>query len=322
MTDQEEDNSILKCFLCANKPEAIKYDMGTSAYNVRCGLCGFYALGEFAKVSLDRDPSNEKRYALAWIVRDLSPAQKQPITADALDDLVRESLAREPTPSGKAQLLLHEIKRRSRALGFGVNFDPAREWPMMKARGLHECQAIIAALRRRCLLAEPRHLNDDQLILEWEGWEMIEPLTGSAARTVFVAMAFRPDLDKPYEQAIKRAIEKVGLTPVRLDKEAFPEKICERILMEIHSSEFVVADFTHQRGGVYFEAGYALALRKSIIWLCREDDVENLHFDTRQYQHIVWSTEVDLAARLEERLRYLLLQKEAPGGVRSKLIGL
>jgi nucleoside 2-deoxyribosyltransferase len=311
MTDQ--GNSIPKCFLCGNKAEALKYDIGSSTYGVRCGVCGFYRLGEFAKVSLDRDPTNEKRYALAWIVRDLSPAQKEPITAEALDDLIRESLAREPTPSGKARLLLHEIKRRSRALGRGIDFDPAREWPMMKARGSQECQAIIAALRSRHLLAEPRHLKDDQLILEWDGWEMIEPLTGSAARTMFVAMAFRPDLDKPYEQAVKLAIEKVGLIPVRLDKETFPEKICERILMEIHSSEFVVADFTHQRGGVYFEAGYALALRKSILWLCREDDIENLHFDTRQYQHIVWSTEVDLAGRLEEKLRYLLLQKETSG---------
>jgi nucleoside 2-deoxyribosyltransferase len=291
MTDQEEDNSISKCFLCGNKAEALKYDIMSSAYGVRCGLCGFYGLGEFAKVSLDRDSSNEKRHALAWIVRELAAAEKQPITAEALDDLVQQSLAREPTPSGKAQLLLQEIKRRSRALGRGVDFDPAREWPIIKARGSEECKAIIDALRRRHLLAEPRHLKDDQLILEWDGWELIEPLTGSAARTVFVAMAFRPDLDEPYEHAIKIAIEKAGLTPVRLDKQVFQEKICERILMEIHSSEFVVADFTYQRGGVYFEAGYALALRKTVLWLCREDDVENLHFDTRQYQHIVWRTE-------------------------------
>jgi len=34
---------------------------------------------------------------------------------------------------------------------------------------------------------------------------------------------------------------------------------------------FIVADFTGQRGGVYFEAGYALGLRKPVIWTCKRD---------------------------------------------------
>jgi nucleoside 2-deoxyribosyltransferase len=311
---QAGSNSIAECFLCGNQPKGAKFDITTHSYAVTCPVCGPYRLHEFAKTTLDLDSSNEKRYALAWIIQDLSYVAKNPITDDAVDDLVREGLAREPTPSGKARLLLQTLKRRSRAFGRGAKFNRAQEWPSIKARGLEECDSIIDELQSRGLLRNPEHFGDDTLALGWDAWQMLEPLTGGAAKTAFVAMAFHPDLEACYELGIKAAIERAGLVPIRLDKETFSEKICERILMEIHSAEFVIADFTHQRGGVYFEAGYALGLRKQIVWVCREDDVENLHFDTRQYPYILWSTTEDLASRLEERLRYLLLQTNERGG--------
>ena len=34
----------------------------------------------------------------------------------------------------------------------------------------------------------------------------------------------------------------------------------DRIIAQIRASKFVVADFTRNRGGVYYEAGFALGL--------------------------------------------------------------
>ena len=65
-------------------------------------------------------------------------------------------------------------------------------------------------------------------------------------------------------------------------------------MMEIKNSRFVIANVTGQRPGVYFEAGYAIGLGLPAIWSVREDDLRNVHFDTRQYSHIVWKREDDL----------------------------
>jgi len=276
------------------------------SYGVNCPVCGKYGLQEFAKVNLDRDTTDEKRQALAWIIRDVEPSVKQPLMDGSIDPLVHQSLSREPTPSGKARLLLQELKKRSRAFGRPVTFDTSREWPGIRARGRDECDAIVKHLRSQGLLVERRHISDEELVLSWMGWEYLEPLRGNSARTVFVAMAFKPDLDAAYNHGIKVAIEQAGLVPIRIDKETFAGKICEQILTEVHSAEFVIADFTYQRAGVYFEAGYALALGKTLIWSCRDDDVKNLHFDTRQYPHILWANPDDLSVRVEQRLRYLL----------------
>jgi len=59
---------------------------------------------------------------------------------------------------------------------------------------------------------------------------------------------------------------------------------------------------TGQRGGVYFEAGFALGLGKPVIWTCRSDDMEKLHFDTRQYNHVTWNTPIELKDKLVNRI--------------------
>lgn len=93
------------------------------------------------------------------------------------------------------------------------------------------------------------------------------------------------------------------MDPVRIDLLQHNEKICDKILAEIRSCQFIIGDFTLQRAGVYFEAGFAMGLGRPVIWTCREDDFENTHFDTRQYNHIVWDTPEDLREKLTNRIR-------------------
>lgn len=87
-----------------------------------------------------------------------------------------------------------------------------------------------------------------------------------------------------------------------MDLKEHNQKICDAIIAEIRKSRFLVADFTGHRGGVYFEAGYALGLGIPVIWTCREDDLEKTHFDTRQYNHVVWKDEKDLFEKLKRRI--------------------
>jgi len=70
-----------------------------------------------------------------------------------------------------------------------------------------------------------------------------------------------------------------------------------------------VADFTGSRGGVYFEAGFALGLGIPVIWSCRKNDVKKVHFDTRQYNHIVWNDSSDLYRQLRDRIEATITQK-------------
>jgi nucleoside 2-deoxyribosyltransferase len=134
------------------------------------------------------------------------------------------------------------------------------------------------------------------------GWIEIEKqLQYDYSKQVFIAMWFNDSMTAVY-QAIKKAVSECDFLPVRIDKKEHNKEISGEILHEIKNSHFIVADVTGQRNGVYFEAGFAMGNKKQVIWSCREEDMENVHFDTRQYKHVVWKNEQDLYEKLKDRI--------------------
>ncbi len=89
---------------------------------------------------------------------------------------------------------------------------------------------------------------------------------------------------------------------MRIDNKEHTNKICDEIIAEIRRSRFVVAEFTGQRNGVYYEAGFAAGLGIPVICTCREDNIADLHFDIRQYNCIDWKTPEELFERLRNRI--------------------
>jgi hypothetical protein len=118
----------------------------------------------------------------------------------------------------------------------------------------------------------------------------------------FVAMWFTKILDAAYSKGIKRAIHAAGFEPVIIRLKEHANIIIEQIINEIRNSTFVVADFTGHRGGVYFEAGIAMGLHIPVIWTCHKDDFQNMHFDTKHYKCLVWTTPDDLAKQLKRSI--------------------
>lgn len=128
------------------------------------------------------------------------------------------------------------------------------------------------------------------LILTPAGWAEVERLKGVNLESVlgFVAMSFHPEFTELYDQAIAPGIRAAGYEPLRVDRKEHSNRIDDEIIATIKRSRFLVADFTAQRGGIYFEAGYALGLGLRVIWSVRADELENVHFDNRQYNFVRW----------------------------------
>ena len=144
----------------------------------------------------------------------------------------------------------------------------------------------------------------DFLFLTTKFWEIVENLqkTEVGNKRAFVAMWFDESMKDYYKNGIKKAIEEAGYVPVRIDLQDFNEKICDEIIAGIKQCKFLVSDFSGQRGGVYFEAGFAKGLGRPVIFTVKKDDVEKLHFDTRQYNHIVYDSPEDLHKKLYNRI--------------------
>lgn len=93
---------------------------------------------------------------------------------------------------------------------------------------------------------------------------------------------------KEYDQrfeAVEKVISEAGAIAIRIDKEHALEDLVGRIKKEIRTAQFVVADLTDERPSCYFEAGYAEALGKKVIYMASKQSVAKpgsktvIHFD-------------------------------------------
>ena len=144
-----------------------------------------------------------------------------------------------------------------------------------------------------------------------DGYRRIEEIRVQVdSAQAFVAMWFNYEMSDAYNVGIEEAITNAGYKSYRVDQEIVQNsdegKIDDTIIAEIRRSRFVVADFTHGdsgiRGSVYYEAGFAHGLGIPVIYSCRQDQIEKVHFDTRQYYHIPWERPEELRVGLEKRI--------------------
>ncbi len=94
-------------------------------------------------------------------------------------------------------------------------------------------------------------------------------------------MSFDDAMDPAYLEGIQPAVEQdCRFTCVNLKHLLHNDDITDRMLAEIRRCQILVADFTQQKHGVYYEAGFALALGKEVIWCVRIDEMNKVLFDT------------------------------------------
>lgn len=153
--------------------------------------------------------------------------------------------------------------------------------------------------------------SDEQICLIYEvatGHKSI-PIMNSclvSSGKVFVSMPMNKDkygqLVDDIRAGIDAGVSATSNSVYFLDLDVYNGNITAKLLEEIQSCKFLVADFTTQNSGVYYEAGYASALGKTVIHTCQCGDFDNVHFDIKQTQFVRWSDKDDLAKRLQHQI--------------------
>lgn len=124
-------------------------------------------------------------------------------------------------------------------------------------------------------------------------------------KSVFIAMSFASEMTGSRE-VIMRVIEDRGYKAMVIDEKEHNEQIVPQIFEEINKAEFIIADLTGHRNGVYYEAGFAKGLGKEVIFTCKEEDFGNSHFDVKQINTIMWLDEWDLEVKLRKRIEAMM----------------
>ncbi|MEX0700540.1 MAG: hypothetical protein WD069_00450 [Planctomycetales bacterium] len=124
---------------------------------------------------------------------------------------------------------------------------------------------------------------------------------------VFVIMPFAEPFDPVYRDVIKPVAEELGFTINRVDEVAGPGIILDDIQRQIEQAHAVIAEISTYQGmhnpNVFYELGYAHALKKPAILLVRREAGKEMPFDVRGYRAIFYDDSIGGKKAVERTLR-------------------
>ena len=312
------------CLIWPGHEGRATYDGRTDVFYVDSPrAAGSYEITVEAKLLLtDGDFSNRDRALLTTILVDnREQGDRWPIVTT---DLLGKARSKSPTPvDQRGERLLQFISNQSDSLADAVEVKEesygAYAWSESVEWG--EVTYLLDYLEEMGWIQGQRSVARSftgGLTVAGHG-RLAEQRVNVDSSQVFVAMWFDDSMSEAFENGIEPAILEAGYVPLRIDQKEHVNKIDDEIISELRRSRFLVSDFTQgedgARGGVYYEAGFAHGLDLPVIFTCRDDTVETLHFDTEHYNHIVWTTSMELREKLKNRI--LAVIGEGPEAHRS-----
>jgi nucleoside 2-deoxyribosyltransferase len=294
-----------KCIICGNNV-SVKMSQSQSVFfgDYECSSCGVYPM-----LSPQIRPFNIKedtKYILAGVLRETRNTRGEiTLTEETIEGLINSASIPNGPLESIDRILQYVFKKSDTAASYiHIAYD---DYPIAYAKDRNECKYFLE------MAVELHYLETKQgsginsstpFRLTLKGWERVDELRKKVvdSKRAFVAMWFDEELGEAWSAGIKPALEETGYIPLRLDLVEHNEKIDDKIIAEIRKSGLLIADFTGHRGGVYFEAGFAMGLGIPVVWTCREDHLKDAHFDTRQYNHIAWKEPADLKEKLKNRI--------------------
>lgn len=299
-----------KCLICNGdtvRESGVHPLQGGQLLMIDCLACGRYYFTRPDAQQAIMGLSDSDRFTLAPLSRRASDAGAP---LELRGDSVHEAILAAPrlTLGDRIDRLLLLLADRSADYSLAASLIPSHDFTLVWAFGPPGLTRLLAIAEERNLLKR----REGGAVLRPDGWDRVDTLraTQPNSRQAFVAMWFDDRLLEAYNKGLKEGIERSRYySAVRISAVQHNDKIDDRVIAEIRRSGLVVADFTGQRPNVYYEAGFARGLGITVISTCSEDQKNDLHFDTRQYNHILWNTPEDLARQLDDRISATALPK-------------
>jgi nucleoside 2-deoxyribosyltransferase len=314
MHNQFEAEQVSKACVLCGQDSMFGKDGHNNSQSFICGACGIYRVTDEFVEDVENLSNDDKKllYKIRSAFRILSDGARAPINvpvhlSNSIGPLLTSAV---PSVQDKLTTLLIWLGKNCESPGRLADFDFTNDYTLFCGRDNEEALFLIQSLAEQQLVVLEELMSDSTRIsykLSAAGWQELSRITQSGAESSngFIAMWF-DQAREPFELAINESIRGAGYLPIRIDRVEYLNRIDDEIIARIRSARFLVADFTGQRNGVYFEAGFMLGLGRPVFWICDASDLANVHFDTRQYNTINYTSPDDLKKRLQFRIEAIL----------------
>lgn len=289
------------CPICDSPATRREHDSkGSGAILVDCPHCGTFAISGSLEVTLFelRSTDQDATAKLAHALRRAEESSERPLfTTYTTEAVLKQPL---PRPREQADLLVRWLAAHVAGPGETLWIEHATHGAIIGSRSPAGFELVLDHLFKEGLVTgyQSKTMSGGDrahATLTFSGWDYYEDLRrgGRVYRKAFMAMKFGDAiLDQVLEAVFKPSAFRAGFDLFKLADRPKAGLIDNRMRVEIQSSDFVVADLSHDNLGAYWEAGYAEGLGKPVIYTCEKSKFEHAktHFDTNHHLTILWDS--------------------------------
>jgi hypothetical protein len=310
------------CVICQSGADI---DRENEWYKYQCPRCGWFFISDNAVEIINEHHSkkNIRPVTFANISSWIRENQKTWIDTNQLDKLLKLET---PLVNEKSEKILNALYKITdypgKPITIKIDAKDINTLNLLADCWLFDCNELVYFLKHlsatRLISFESNSLSSSTLNISPKGFLYIDEIHKKInSNLCFCAMWFDEQLNPVWKNAIKLAINQAGYDAKRIDKHPYNTGVVDEIIAMIKRSKFVVVDLTGNRGGCYFEGGYAKALGLEVIFTCRSDKLEDIHFDVRHYNFLTW--EEDKLENFKEQLRWRIESTLGRGNFDSTL---
>ena len=346
---------ISGCIICGN-PDVNTVINRTDApllciASIECQCCGNYSL-EYSlsydniKTRKPYEITNENRSQFIGYTRELTLLNRTiDIKLNDFKTFITTAIQQAPkTVPDKIDKLLINLSRLANNPSSDIEINPVKDYALGYCVDENEFKYYLKYLDEINFFKQNRGSQGYKITVD--GWKKIQDLSiiKNVSEQCFIAMWFTDEMNKVYLDYISKAIERAGYKPMIIPDVKHDNEVTSQILAEIQKSKFMIADFTGQRAGVYFEAGFAKGLGLNVIWTCKKDWFDNkeaenegeykindqwkkgiikqerhTHFDVNHRQFILWEYDAkEKLNKFEEDIYNSIVEQFGEGPLKSK----
>lgn len=292
-----------KCPLCGSDLLTSQPSQNTFGHFYNCPQCGRFTT---CSDVLGRDIENNTHIIAGYLITNNRQNKGKPF--ELSDQNVERILNHPSVPRRlieKADRILTYCYEKTDNLGAIVPIDE-HEIYFSFVKNQEEFHGILEELEKEQYL-EAIGITDEneyRIKLSFKGKTRAEELIriNAISKRVFVAMQFSDEMLDLFERTIKPTCAEMGYEAFHVGKIEHNNDINDEIIAGIKASRFVIADFSDNNYGAYFEAGYAQGMGLPVIRICKKERLKGIHFDVNHYSMVLWENDKSLQDGLRNRI--------------------
>lgn len=290
------------CVLCGKMVPLFEIHPREDARIVNCRTCGRFAIEKIIIEGGGLGELKDKLYHLSALTK----ASTDLILIDrAMVKRLIDGQFADLTIRQKIDTIVRWVADQSREPGQKIRAEAHHNYPVAVCKSESEWRHIHDYAIQLAYLGG----NTDETFVTLKGWDWLTARPNATSSTAFIAMCFGGHLNR-VRDAIMKGIADAGYRPVIVNREEYVGGVMDQVIALIRESRFVVADFTENRGGVYYEAGFGRGLGITVINTCSQVQLDStdkkicLHFDVHHLNFVAWDEAAldDFSTRLTNRI--------------------